>query len=519
MKKNLGLITSLLVLCTAALCWTGCSRMGYAGQNSYWGSNDCAPCEVNEPCHEPRNDCGERGRCAYPSSNRICTDGVIVTATQPQLCILGDNYALDLCIKANIDVCSVEVNAMLPEGVTLVRTEPAGEKVRQEEGRITWNFDHMRRGETHFTRVLLRADKEGDLCVCFCVTAVPVQFCAVLCAKPILECSKCGPEEVCPGDPVNYTIEVTNKGTCDAEEVVVTDTVPDGLEHSSGLRTLTYKLGTLRPCETKRINVCFTAVKRGRVCNTITVNACNAHPVSCQACTCICICECEVKKTGPKERSIGESADYEIVVSNPGDKPLTDVSVVDQAPQGTSIVEARGAEVCGNQAVWRFDELKPGDTKRMVITLTTCTPGYTVNRVFVENCQRCCCSAEAGTRWRGSAALNVCFTDTEGPICVGDFTCYKLVVTNQGTEEDSNLKVVVNFPPNLAPVSAYGDVEGKIQGSTVTFGPIDHIGPRETMEFIIKAQGKERGEARVRAEISSETVKTPVVQEESIMVF
>lgn len=516
MKKNLGIITSLLVLCTAALCWTGCSRtMGYA--DDYRGDcavNDCNPRRV-EPCREP---CREPVRCAHPSSNRICTDGVIVTASQPQLCILGDNYALDLCVQACIDVCSVEVNAMIPEGVSLIRTEPENSKARQENGRITWNFDHMRKGETRYHRILLRADREGDLCICFCVTAVPVQFCSVLCAKPVLECSKCGPEEVCPGDAVNYVIEVTNRGSCDAEDVVVTDEVPDGLEHSSGLRTLSYRLGTLRPCETKRINVCFCAVKRGKICNSINVTACNASAVSCQACTCVCVCECAVKKNGPKERSIGESADYEIVVTNPGDKPLTDVAVVDQAPAGTSIVEARGAQINGNQAVWRFDELRPGDTKRMVITLTTCTPGYCVNRVYVENCQRCCCSAEAGTRWRGSAALSVCFTDTENPICVGDFTCYKLLVTNQGTEEDTNLKVVVHFPANMVPVSAYGDVPGQISGGNVNFS-VNNIGPRETREFIIKAQGKEKGEARVKAEISSDTVKTPILTEESTLIF
>lgn len=518
MKKKLGIITSLLVLCTAALCWTGCSKFnGYAGDNFSGAYESCG--EPQGVCHQPcapRSDCG---RCAYPSANRICTDGVIVSASQPKLCILGDNYALDLCVQACVDVCSVEVNAILPEGVSLVRTEPAGDKVKQEDGRITWNFEHMRRGETIRNRILLRADREGDLCVCFCVTAVPVQFCSVLCAKPVLECSKCGPEEACPGEAVNYTIEVTNKGTCEAEDVTVVDNVPDGLEHSSGLRTLTYKLGTLRPCETKRINVCFTAVKRGRVCNTINVTACNAVPVSCQACTCICVCECNVTKTGPKERKIGESADYEIIVTNPGDKPLTDVAVIDQAPSATTIVEARGAEVHGNQAVWRFDELKPGDTKRMVITLGTCTPGYYVNKVRVDNCQSCCCSAEAGTRWRGSAALNAIFTDTENPICVGDFTCYKLLVTNQGTEEDNNLKVVVRFPSNIAPVSAYGDAPGTISGGVVNFGPINNIGPRETLEFIIKAQAKEKGDARIKAEISSEAIKTPIVVEESTLVF
>ncbi len=542
MKSKLNLMFTVAVLLTAALCWTGCSSL-----NSFLRCDD--PCEPTRPQEEvcppvcepvcppirhhkekvcrPAEDCEEKCepgcavpvKCAYPNSNRICCDGVILTASQPKLCILGDNYALDICLQACADLCHVEVNAILPEGVSLVGTEPENQKVSQHDNQLTWEFPSMRKGETLHNRVLLRADREGDLCVCFCVTAVPVRFCSILCARPMLECSKCGPEEVCPGDPVHYTITVTNKGSCAAEEVVVTDEVPDGLEHSSGLRTLTFKLGTLEPCQTKTINVCFTACKRGQICNEISVTACNANPVHCRWCTDVTICDCEVVKVGPKERKIGEAADYEITVTNPGDKTLTGVIVTDCTPSATSIVEAKGAIINGNKATWKFDELAPGDSKKMGISLTTCTPGYYVNRVSVDNCQRCCCSAETGTRWKGSAALGVCFTDTEDLICVGEYTTYKVQVHNQGSEDDTNLRVVVRFPDNVVPVHASGDAKGSISGNTVTFGPVKALRPRENMEFVIKAQSKSKGEARIRAEISSDTVHSPIIQEESTMVF
>ncbi len=127
-------------------------------------------------------------------------------------------------------------------------------------------------------------------------------------------------------------------------------------------------------------------------------------------------------------------------------RSFTGVVVCDQAPSATSIVEAPGAVVNGNQAVWRFDELKPGEKQNLSITLTTCTPGYFVNHVYVDNCQRCRDCAEWGTRWRGTPALNGCFADTKDPICVGDFNSYTLNVTNQGSEEDTNLRVVLRFP-------------------------------------------------------------------------
>src|SRR5581483_2247279 len=100
-----------------------------------------------------------------------------------------------------------------------------------------------------------------------------------------------------------------------------------------------------------------------------------------------------------------------IVVTNTGDKPLTEVVVTDNAPSSTSIVSAPGAAVCGNQAVWKLRELKPSEKVSFTISLTTCTPGCFTNRVSVTDCQGCNDCAEFTTRWRGRPALTVCICD------------------------------------------------------------------------------------------------------------
>ena len=95
----------------------------------------------------------------------------------------------------------------------------------------------------------------------------------------------------------------------------------------------------------EKSHACFAAVKRGKVCNRITVTACNANPTCCEWCTNICKQCIELVKTGPKEKMIGQTADYQITVTNPGDKPLTQVVLVDQAPASTSIVATKPKHV------------------------------------------------------------------------------------------------------------------------------------------------------------------------------
>lgn len=429
--------------------------------------------------------------------------------------MLGDQYPLEFDVKACDDVCDVVVTTHLPEGVTYVRSQPEG---KVEGNKITWNIGPMKKGECRPAKVWLKCECEGEQCACFCATAVPVRFCSLLCAKPILTCEKCGPDEACPGDPVQYVITVGNKGSCAAEDVVVTDNVPDGLEHSSCLRTLTFKLGTLQPCETKKVNVCFTAVKRGKVCNTAVVTACNADTTSCQWCTNICK-ECiELSKVGPKEQQIGKNADYQITVVNTGDKALTEVVVTDVAPSSTSIVSANGATVNGNTAVWKLKEMKPGEKVSFTLTLTTCVPGCFTNRVNVTNCQGCNACAEATTRWKGRPALNACITNNDNPICIGDPTAYDITVVNSGSEADSNVVVTVRFPKEITPVAATGDAAGTVSGQTVTFAPYGNISPRQTLRYRVDAKGKESGDARISVEVSSDSIKTPIVQQESTIV-
>lgn len=429
--------------------------------------------------------------------------------------MLGDQYPLDFEVSACIDVCDATVTTTLPEGVTFMKSTP---EAKVDGRRVTWEFGHLARGQNVCVRVWLKCEREGDLCTCFCVKATPVAFCALLCAKPVLVCEKCGPEQVCPGDPINYTITVTNIGTCTAEDVVVTDTLPDGVEHPSCQKTLTFKLGCLEPCQTKKVNFAVTACKRGKICNSAVVTACNANQTSCEFCTCVCCCAMECNKVGPKEVPVGQNADYQITVVNTGDLPIHEIVVTDTAPTATSIVAAPGANINGKQAVWKLRQMAPGEKVTFNITLTTCNPGYFVNRVNMTNCEGCNGCCEFGTTWKGRPALEACADILDNPICVNETTRMKITVQNRGQEYDSNVVVSVNLPAELQAVDASGASAGKIDGSTVTFAAFPSLAPRQTIEYYLTLKGTGRGDLRAKVQVSSDSVKSALTEEESIIV-
>nr|NGY96094.1 Large cysteine-rich periplasmic protein OmcB [Neochlamydia sp. AcF84] len=543
MKKQLGIIASLLFLCTTALMWVGCadnrtsnsapvyeqpapiyqtnqasegvtSTSPVAAAKAFFASKFSSKQASSDVQCEP--ECKSPARCKHPSgSELVCKDGLIVTAHNPRICMLNDQYPLEFDVKACDDLCEANVTTTLPDGVTYIRSQPEG---RVEGRKISWNFGSMSKGECRPAKIWLKCDIEGELCACFCATAVPVRFCSILCAKPVLTCKKSGPEQVAPGEPVEYAITVTNHGSCTAEDVVVTDNLPEGVEHVSCQKTLVYKLGSLEPCQSKTVNICTTAVKRGKFTNTAVVTACNADSVSCESTVCISCCQMECTKVGPKEQQIGKNADYQIIVMNTGDLPLTDVVIVDHAPPSTSIVTANGATISGNTATWRLREMKPGEKVSFNTTLTTCVAGCFTNKVDVTNCQNCNGHCESMTHWKGRPALNVSVAQTENPICIDDSTAYNIVVVNQGSEPDSNVQVVVTFPEEVQAIGVSGDASGQISGNTVKFASVKNVAARQTLRYRVDAKAKKSGDARVKFEVSSDAIKTPIVQQESTIV-
>lgn len=470
------------------------------------------------PCPEycpPKCACPLKGCVHGPQGSCDCAEGVSVTARNPRMCMLGDQYPLEFDIHACKDVCDVTITTTLPDGVSFIRSTP---EARVNGKTVIWEIGHMDKGQCIPAKVWLKCEREGDLCTCFCVKATPVAFCALLCAKPVLVCEKCGTPEVCPGEPIHYTVNVTNIGTCTAEDVVITDRLPDGVEHSTCQKTLTFKLGSLEPCQTKKVNFCVTAVQRGKVTNTAVVTACNANQTSCEFTTCICCCAMECNKTGTKEVPVGQNAEYQIVVINTGDKVLHDVVVTDTAPSATSIVAAPGANICGKQAVWKLREVKPGERITFNLTLTTCTPGYFVNRVHVTNCEGCNGCCEAGTNWKGRPALDTCVSTSDNPICVDETTRIKISVVNKGQEYDSNVVVRVALPSSLEPVNASGATAGKISGGSVEFAPYESLAPRQTIEYYVTVKGKSAGDARAKISVQSDFIKNPINEEESVIV-
>jgi uncharacterized repeat protein (TIGR01451 family) len=431
----------------------------------------------------------------------------------PAEAALGSTFEYQLGLEAQDCVANVVVTDVIPAGASYVRSEPAA---TVDGSRLVWKMDSLDGAQSQVIRVWLKADKEGTLMACATVSADPRVCAETLVGKPMLTIEKSGPATALLNSQVEYTVVVANRGNAVARNVVVKDTVPDGLASADGSRALTMELGDLAPNQAKTNRVSLKAVKRGEFCNVAVATSSNAGEVKDDACTVVQQPGLKVEKTGDKERFLGRNASYQIVVSNTGDTALTDVIVTDTAPADNTIVSATGATITGNKAVWRIANLAAGQQQKFAITLTSKTAGNYCNSVEVATAQGLKETSEACTLWRGLGAVLLEVVDDPDPIMVEETTTYTIRVTNQGTADLINLNIRAVYDAETAPVDS---PQGTVSGQNVSFPAVPRLAPKQSFTYTIRVKGVSAGDSRNRITLTADGLVSPVVEEESTRVY
>jgi uncharacterized repeat protein (TIGR01451 family) len=451
-----------------------------------------------------------------PPLRTACSDptwGLIrMTKTMPAEAALGGEFEARLTVAAVACAGNVVVRDVIPAGASFVKSEPT---IAVDDHTLVWRIGNLDAGQTVNARIWLRADKEGTLVNCATVTADPRVCASTFVGKATLTIEKTGPATARLGDSVTYNMVVRNTGNAVARNVVVTDPVPEGYSHPSGEPELAAALGDLAPGEAKALTATFKAIQRGKICNVATAKSANAGSVSDNACTVIQQPGLKVTKTGTQAQIIGRKADYQITVQNTGDADLANVSVVDTAPEGTTLVAAPEGNISGNRASWIIPNLPAGKSQSFSATVVGRMAGSLCNSV-TASASGLSDSAQACTVWKGVPAVLLEVVDDPDPIQIGETTTYTIKVTNQGFATLHNITIVAVYDEETSPVSAsYGTISGK----TVDFPAQPTLEPKTVLTYTITIKGEKAGNSNNRVTMKCDEITTPVEETESTTVY
>jgi uncharacterized repeat protein (TIGR01451 family) len=439
-----------------------------------------------EADQNPANDQASVSLNAIPSADLQVTKG----ASNPAPAV-GANVTYTVTVRNNgpSPATSVVVNDTLPAGLTFVSAVPS--QGSYDSGTGVWTVGTL--GGTQTATLSLTATVDGPVPATLTNTATgsgaePDPFpgnntgTSTITSQIIADLvitKTDGLTTVVPGQPVTYTIVVTNRGPSPVTDAPVSDTFPAALTGVTWTCAATAPSNCDTPSGAGPLNATvdlpaggsatFTATgilaattPAGTLSNTATVaapaGATDSDPSNNSATetsTIVPTADVAITKSGPANAVAGTNVTYSLTVTNNGPSTATAVSVNDPAPSGLTFVSATapcasGVTPCG------LGDLAPGASVSFDVTFSV-PGGYTApdpipNTATVSTTAND--PAPGNNTATAQTALAAPVTDlgvtkSNGTTTVvpGTTTTYTLVVTNAGPSDAVNAPVTDTFDP------------------------------------------------------------------------
>ena len=317
-------------------------------------------------------------------------------------------WNITLVNKGPSTALGVVVNDTLPNGLRIISATPSAGSF-DERTRI-WKMDELRINSPVFLILVTQVLTNGTFMNTVVVnsttpdsnesnniannTTVADPICDLVITKSV------NATKVNVTDIVEWTITVVNRGPNTAENVVVNDTLPNGLKvlglpencKQNG-NTIIWNIGSLEVNSPVSITLLTQVLVEGNITNIVVVNSTTpdsnetnnkanntteADPV----------CDLEIiKLVSSKKAYVGEDLTWTIIVINHGPSAALDVKVLEDIPDSLRLVSytATKGTFDKNTNIWTIGKLDNASTVTLTIVTRVLSVGNITNPVDVNS--------------------------------------------------------------------------------------------------------------------------------------
>lgn len=295
---------------------------------------------------------------------------------------------------------------------------------------------------------------------------------------PHLTLEKIFPAEIVIDQPATIKTVIRNVGRSTARDVTVRDRVPQGTRllstspqaSVSPEQELVWPLGHLDGSEQLIVEMRVLPIREGEIGSVATVH----YAAEASGRKMVCRPKLQVDVKAPQEVRLGEIANIEITISNPGTATAAGIVLEEYVPEG---LYHKDGKVLVNKNV---DSLKPKEAKKLVLPLTCTGSGLLVNRIVVK--ANGGLKAEEKTTIRALSPILNLEIDGAKQRFLERKSGYRLIVSNTGTASAENVDLVVKLPTALQFVST--NQSGVYESSTHTVHwALEELPPQEAGEI------------------------------------
>lgn len=413
----------------------------------------------------------------------------------------------------------LEIRDSVPRGTRLIATRPQASVM--PDGRLVWRIGTLPPGQEVSVEMEILPLQEGDV-----GSVAEISFAAEAGArsrvtKPELELRVLAPESVLIGSPANLTLRISNPGSGPASQIVVEAYLPRGLSHPAG-SAIMYEVGPLAAGESRELTLSLQTQEAGKhLCRLVAHGEPNLR-VATEVPLEVTSPQLELVISGSRRRFLDRQGIFELAVTNRGTAPARDVRLTVTVPPGVEFVSANNEGMfdgATRRLRWQLEELPQGETGTVRFVLLPRQAGKFQLEALAE-AEKCTpAQSSLAIEVEGIAALQFDVRDLTDPVALGGETIYEIRLANQGSKEAKGVRVTVTTPPGLRPTQAEGPVRYMTEAGRIAFDPLSDLPPKAEVVFRIQAQALRPGDQRIRVEVTSEELRTPIVKEESTNVF
>jgi uncharacterized repeat protein (TIGR01451 family) len=408
----------------------------------------------------------------------------------------------------------VVMDAGETKNLTYIDSTPKGETTR--DGGRMWVVGDLGACETKIIKLSSRAGAVGEAGNCM-VVSYDNNLCAITnVVDPRLEIVKKAPSEVSLCDNIPMEFVVKNAGTGALSNVVIKDQLPAGLTTLDGRTNVELPVGVLAQGESKTVTLTTKAANVGRFENSATASSGDITASSNRTTTVVRQAKLQVTCEPETSEYVNRTLTMKYTVRNTGDVACTGTKLVVDVPASTNFEAAtNGGTFSGGKVTWDLGSIPAGGSTSVSLDSKT-TAIQTVTATATATCgcadpATTSCSSEI----RGIPAVLLEVVDLVDPVEVGTQTTYKIIVTNQGSADDTNITMVVDLPPELTFVSAGGATQPSSTGQRTVFTPYGRLPAGAQIEWTIVAKANKAANIRSRFTMTTEETKARGVIEET----
>ncbi|MCS7303986.1 MAG: hypothetical protein NZ602_02615 [Thermoguttaceae bacterium] len=419
----------------------------------------------------------------------------------------------------SVAAVDVELRDQIPRGARLLRSQPAAQQ--GVGGELVWKLGRMAPGQEMTVEMEIVPTTEGEIGSVATVRYAAEASARTLVTRPLLDIKVSHPQQVVIGDSATLTITVSNPGTGVAEGVVLEAHVPEGFQHPAG-RELEYEVGTLRPRESRQLELILTAARPGVYDHVIIGRAEGNLRTETRQRFQILAPQLELTVAGAQRRYLEREAVYSISIKNLGSAPARGIVLLAELPAGMKFVSADNYgyyEQSSRTVSWRLAELPVQTTGTVKLVLLPEEVGQKVLRISCSAERLATVEKEHPVEVEGIVALNFQVADTVDPVEKGGETTYEIRVFNQGSKAARNVQLEGMLTPQMRVVAADGPARHVLEENRVRFEPLAQLAPKAEATFRIRVQCLQPGDLRMRVQLLADEMERPVSKEESTRVY